>query len=268
MLKHHRLDLLLVLIALIQVGLLILPFIVPLPLSILTILLLLNVILIGTNYQCVAHNFIHNPFFKVPLLNGLFSILNSLCLGIPESMYKVHHMEHHRHNNNPEKDESSTFRHGKDGQQENILSYSVLGVLRTNLPFLYKTARKQSPLVVIELIALMYFIGSLVLINWKLGVLYLVGSYLFGQIFALWENYCEHNHADYSDRKRDSVSCYDSLYNLLWFNNGYHQEHHFSPQVHWTKIQTIRKALPEDRMIVKGCHLSNSFDLYRKEGKK
>jgi fatty acid desaturase len=51
-------------------------------------------LLICTNYQCVAHNVIHNPFFVNNRLNTLFSQLNSPLLGMPQSMYTVHHLNH------------------------------------------------------------------------------------------------------------------------------------------------------------------------------
>lgn len=259
MYKHHRLDAILSLISLLQISLLILPFVVDVSTSQLILLILINLFLIGTNYQCVAHNFIHNPFFKSTFLNQAFSVLNSLCLGIPESVYRIHHLEHHRHNNNPAKDESSTYRYGKNGEEENIFLYSTLGVMRTDLVSLYKTAMKQSSLVHVELLSLSLFIAGLSFLNWKLFLGYVLTSYVFGQVFALWENYCEHHHADFNDRKRDSVSCYNSIYNIVWFNNGYHQEHHFSPTIHWTKIPTVKEKLPSDRVIVGTCHLTNSF---------
>jgi len=223
------------------------------------LLIFFQVYLLGLNYKSVAHNFIQNPFFKSEFLNSSFSILNSLCLGVPQSLYRIHHLNHHRYNNHPEKDESSTFRHGKHGNEENIFSYSFLGVIRTDLVSLYKTASNKSPLVHIEFLSLILFIVFLAFNNWILFLSYVLTIYIFGQVFALWENYCEHHLADFSDRKRDSVSCYNPIYNFLWFNNGFHQEHHFSPQVHWTKIYSISDKLPKDRVITKYCHLLHSF---------
>ena len=259
MFKHQKRDGLLVGVMFIQLALIILPFLFELSLSSLVFLVIVNTFLIGTNYQCVAHNFIHNPFFKHTLINQIFSILNTLCIGIPQSIYKIHHLEHHRHNNNPAKDVSSTFKYGKNGKEENIFLYSTLGVLRTDMVALCKVARKQSLLINFEIISLSIFIAILCLLNWQLFIGYILTSYLFGQFFALWENYCEHNHANFNDRKRDSVSCYNSIYNLVWFNNGFHQEHHYSPTIHWTKIAEVKAKLPQDRKVVNFCHLSNSF---------
>ncbi len=257
--RYNAQDFIFVMITLIQVFLLVFPFWADLSFVSLFLLISLQVYLLGLNYQCIAHNFIHNPFFKSEFLNSSFSILNSLCLGVPQSLYRIHHLNHHRYNNHPEKDESSTFRHGKQGKEENIFRYSILGLLRTDLVSLYRTASKKSFLVHLEFASLVIFILFLVFKSWVLFLSYVLSIYLLGQIFALWENYCEHHLADFNDRKRDSVSCYNSLYNFLWFNNGFHQEHHFSPQVHWTQMASVREKLPSDRVITKYCHLYHSF---------
>ena len=249
----------LVLLALLQVALLVLPFVTPLSQGVLMSLVVINIFLVGTNYQCVSHNFIHLPFFKNNFLNQLFSIFNSVGIGIPQSAYRLHHLQHHRYNNQPEKDDSSTRKFSKDGKDENILTYSVLGVFRTDVPALVAEAFKKSPLVIWEILYLVGFLAALAFLNWKLFLVYIVPSILLGQMFSLWENYCEHHYADPYDRKRDSVSCYNEFYNWVWFNNGYHQEHHYSPQVHWTEIPKVKATLPDDRVIVKGCHLTNSF---------
>lgn len=259
MMKHSKLDFILVLLLFLQIAFLILPFVLPVKTPALWFLMFLNIILMGTNYQCIAHNFIHLPFFKHESVNKTFSVLNSLGLGLPQSLYRLHHLNHHRFNNNPDGDMSSIYLHGKNGKEENIFSYSLLGVVRTDLAGLYKKARKGSVLPLYETGILFLFLITLLIINWKLFVLYILPSYLGGQFFAVWENYCEHHLADFRDRKRDSVSCYNPVYNFVWFNNGYHQEHHFSPQVHWTRIKTVRSELPEDRIIARGCHLFHSF---------
>jgi fatty acid desaturase len=259
MFKHSKLDSLLVALLFLQLSILLLPFVVSLSTPLLVMLVLFNIFLMGTNFQCIAHNFIHLPFFSSRNLNTAFSMINSLGIGVPQTMYRAHHLNHHRYNNRPEEDESSTWRHGKDGKEENIFSYSLLGVLRTDMGTLYKQASRTSTMPRYEAALLLAFFGTLFFLNWKLALLYLVPSYLGGHIFALWENHCEHHRADPHDRKRDSVSCYNHLYNLIWFNNGYHQEHHYSPQVHWTKVPMVQSELPLDRVIVKGCHLTNSF---------
>jgi fatty acid desaturase len=258
MLKHSSKDSCFVFILLVQLALLVVPFVHHLSDAVLIFLIFMNIFLMGTNYQCVAHNFIHLPFFKSSFLNNLFSIFNSIGIGVPQSLYRLHQLNHHRHNNHPEFDASSTLRHGKNGKEENIASYSFLGVVRTDLVGLFKAASKHTKLPWVELGFLLFVLALALGVNSKLFLIYLLPSLILGQVFALWENYCEHHHANHLDRKRDSVSCYNPFYNWIWFNNGYHQEHHFSPQVHWAELPKVKDQLPADRVIVKGCHLTNS----------
>ena len=81
----------------------------------------------------------------------------------------------------------------------------------------------------------------------------------FGQAAALAENYLEHYGSVPGSRLTDSVSSYGAVYNLVWFNNGYHQEHHLKPQMHWTRVAEVRpEMLPEDRRrVVAGAHWFN-----------
>jgi fatty acid desaturase len=257
--KYSRYDYILVSLLMVQILVMLVPYFWQLSLPYLGLLILVNIILMGTNYQCIAHNFIHLPFFKSKVLNNVFSVINTLGLGVPQSIYRLHHLNHHRHNNHPDGDMSSTYRFGKNGKEENILTYSLLGIVRTDLTGLYQKASRSSSLPLWETLFLLAFLSGLAAVNWKLFLFYILPSYLGGQFFALWENYCEHHHALPQDRQRDSVSCYNPVYNYLWFNNGYHQEHHFSPQVHWRNIPKVRPELPPDRVIVKGCHLFNSL---------
>lgn len=251
-------DLWLVALALLQIVLLVLVFSGELSLGQNVVVAVASVLLIGTNYQCVSHNFLHLPFFRSKLLNDGFSIMNSICLGLPQSLYREHHLNHHRYNNDPEKDESSLYKFGTEGKEEGVLRYSFLGVFRTSLGVLFSRALKQNRrLVLLELAALlivfslMLQLNPLLFLGWYLPVWYL------GQVFALLENYGEHHGAALNDRKRDSVSCYNPVYNFLWFNNGYHQEHHYRPLVHWTQVPTVTAELPEDRKVVPYCHLAN-----------
>jgi fatty acid desaturase len=99
-----------------------------------------------------------------------------------------------------------------------------------------------------------------------IGILNLPGLVFFylpvwylGNAAAQAENYLEHHGAIPGNRKTDSVSSYGRLYNLIWFNNGYHQEHHYRPQLHWTRVPGLRALLPpeSDRRVVRGAHWFN-----------
>lgn len=268
---HSRLDGLLVLLALVQFAMLLY--------GVLTfgsvtwwhslVLGLISVFLMCTNFQCIAHNFIHNPFFQSRRLNGAFSVFNSLLIGGPQALYRLHHLHHHKYNNDapdPEtgttKDLSSTWRYSVwPGLEEGFLSYALLGYFRSDFGFLLRDARKRQVIrrVYGETAAVLAMVIAIGMIN-PLGlVLFYLPVWYLGNVTAQAENYLEHYGALPGDRKTDSVSSYGRLYNLIWFNNGYHQEHHYRPQTHWTRVPGVKDLLPpeSERRVVRGAHWFN-----------
>src|SRR5437660_11403240 len=55
-------------------------------------------LMINANINGVGHNFIHNAFFRSPLLNRLFSLSNSVACCFSQTYYNVVHMQHHKSN--------------------------------------------------------------------------------------------------------------------------------------------------------------------------
>jgi hypothetical protein len=47
------------------------------------------------NSNTIAHNFIHRPFFRRRLANEVFAACLSLLLGIPQALWREHHLAHH-----------------------------------------------------------------------------------------------------------------------------------------------------------------------------
>jgi hypothetical protein len=59
-------------------------------------------------------------------------------------------------------------------------------------------------------------------------VVYIPG-YLAGLALCAMQGYWEH-------AAGEPVSHYGRVYNFLFFNDGYHAEHHAAPRIHWTKL--------------------------------
>lgn len=203
----------------------------------------------------ITHNFLHTPFFKSTLLNRIFSTMNSMNLGLPQILYKYHHLNHHRHNNSLE-DPSSTYLFGKNNQQEHWISYSAFSLFRdgTQKAWAQTLQKKEGHLLAAEIIAVIIFWALLILINWRFFIFAYAPLFYFGWFLAHVENYFEHFKAKApADRFGNAVSFYPSWYNVLMFNEGYHQEHHISPQEHWTKRPETRNRFG-DQMVKAGAY--------------
>lgn len=255
---RHRADALLILLALLQLTLMgfAMNGVGRCPWWALVASALTLIFLICTNYQVVAHNFIHQKFFKSPALNALFAAINGLNLGVPSFLYHAHHVNHHQHNNGPD-DRSSTLRYGRGQKPESLLAYAFLSPLRTPLGTLFLESSSTHTRVR-QIFELSFFLVAVAAIGFWSGAgltFYLVVSYL-GQVLAAAENYWEHWEAVPGDRFKNAVSCYSGWYNRLWFNNGYHQEHHYRPSLHWTRVPEVRGELPPEteRPVVQGAH--------------
>jgi fatty acid desaturase len=268
---HSRLDGLLVLLAFVQFGLLVYGV-----LSCGSVTWgqslgvgLLSAFLIATNYMCIGHNFVHNPFFTSRRLNMAFSAFNSLLVGAPVTLHRIHHMQHHKYNNDapdPEtgttKDYTSTWRYGRPpGQEEGFLRYALLAHFRSDFSYLLREVKrlKRWGRLALESAALLAMLAVIALLN-PLGLIaFYFPLLLLGNIATHAQNYLEHHGATPGDRTTDSVSCYGRLYNLVWFNNGYHQEHHFRPQVHWSRLPQLTPLLPPatERCVVRWAHWFN-----------
>jgi len=233
--------------------------------------------LICFNSECITHCHNHTPIFRSKFLNKAFSVINTLALGEAVTINHVFHFNHHRYINDPIDPETgktgdwtSSYRLGKNGQEQPFIPYVLGMVLRYrfhrkdmhDVDEAFEADVKRRNLgsqIQIELIAQKVFLILLLWLNWRFFLFYYWPVWFVGSVAAWGFGYGEHWGAKPGDRKADSVSCYSSIYNFFMFNNGYHQEHHYRPEVHWTKIRQLRKdMLPEnERVVIAGWHLSN-----------
>ena len=47
------------------------------------------------NANTISHNFVHLPFFRSPVLNGVYAIYLTVLLSIPHSIWRERHLRHH-----------------------------------------------------------------------------------------------------------------------------------------------------------------------------
>jgi fatty acid desaturase len=87
--------------------------------------------------------------------------------------------------------------------------------------------------------------------DWRYLLFFYLPSYYLGWVLIYAHTYTMHYGAKPGNYYANSVSSYHRLYNWLFFNNGYHQEHHWDPKAHWTTMPRVRQEiLPQ--MIANG----------------
>lgn len=211
----------------------------------------LFVLLSWYNPMVSTHNFLHTPWFKSELINRLYTALNSINLGLPQILYHYHHLNHHQYSNDRKgpdgltKDFSSTFAYGKQGQPENVILYSALSLFRRGTIEMFHEVKRQGKMKQFwfELLTCTFGLIGYLLLSWRYFLFFYVPTFFFGWFLAHLENYYEHFGAIPENRYANTVSYYGRIYNILAFNEGYHQEHHLRPGEHWTKRPEVQKAL-------------------------
>ena len=205
------------------------------------------------NLQCVSHNFIHNPFFQSALLNRVYAVLETFAIGIPHMIYHHYHLNHHFGDNDMKgpdgstKDWSSIYRYSKTERAENFIKYIFVGFFRAELTPAWEVIKKHGPKhvgqLVAETIALFAMWGAMLWYDWQVFLGFYLTSFYFGWVLSYAEGYFEHYGCQPGNPFANSVSSYHRLYNLLWFNNGYHQEHHWDPKCHWTRMHDLHEEI-------------------------
>jgi fatty acid desaturase len=226
------------------------------PLWVMIILGLVYAMAINANINGVSHNFIHNPYFRAPLLNRLFGLVESVACCFSQTYYDVVHMQHHKGNSDKRNEEGETtdwisiYRHGHDDEAENVWSYTFLSFFRDNPAAINREMRKRGAVEArwgnIELGTFMVTLALMAFFNWRFICYFLPFMYL-GHCFSYLNGYYRHFGGNPDEPIAWGVSSYGKLYNWVFFNNGYHAEHHFRPKAHWTRMHAFHEQIREQQ---------------------
>ena len=118
---------------------------------------------------------------------------------------------------------------------------------------------------VVETVALAVLWLTMLAVNRRYFVFFYLPSFFWGWVLSYAEGYLEHFGARPGNPFANSVSSYNRLYNLLWFNNGYHQEHHWDPKMHWTRMKELSARIrpqmeANHTRILRGPHITGLIE--------
>ena len=245
------------------------------PLWLMLVMGFVYALMVNANINGVGHNFIHNPFFRSPLLNRLFGVTQSIACCFSQTYYDAVHMQHHK-GNSDRKDEHgdtidwlSIYRHSHDDEPENPWSYVFLSFFRDNPAAIGRELRKRGRAELIwgnlELAAFATTLFVMFLFNWRYVIFFFLPFFYLGHCFSYLNGYFRHYGADPDKPIAWGVSSYGKIYNWLFFYNGYHAEHHFRPKVHWTKMEAFHAQIAtmqkeEGVRVIKHAHMLGFLD--------
>lgn len=228
------------------------------------------------NIVVVSHLFTHAGWFTDSRLNAAASVLNSMNAGQSVQAYQFTHVRnHHRYTNDRRdsagttRDRSSTYRRGRDGEHEPVASYALGGAVESMVTRGYdliavrrlwrvhtkeevllslaakNAGRRSRELRQIQLdrAAHSLLLAAGVAISWQWTLLCYLPAFFVALTMVNVQNYYRHFGANPDELTANSVSHYARIYNLLTFNDGYHQEHHMAPGTHWSKMPQVRRRL-------------------------
>jgi fatty acid desaturase len=228
----------------------------------------LYAISISWNINGVSHNFLHNPYFNSQALNRAFSLVESLAIGFSQAFYTWVHNRHHSGNSDRPDDKGETidwlsiYRHGKNGQPEDVWGYAFKSFFRDDIKKLYQSLYKQSPanarFGIFELACLASMVAAMAWHDWKSLLVMVLFNYL-GNCLSSLNGYYEHLNGNPDMPIAWGVSSYNRIYNWLWFYNGYHAEHHFRPRTHWTAMRQLHEKIAQEQTAahvhtISTCH--------------
>jgi fatty acid desaturase len=193
--------------------------------------IVLAAIAMAYSLHIVFHEVVHRRFFRHPVTKLLSESAITALLGMPFNEYRQSHWRHHRYTNLLQ-DSTSTWKLTPAGPKpRNCFVYifvwpllapgslrALLDEARDGLQSRETINRVMSELVLVGLIHLFLFFYSM-----PLWLIYSSTVYLgWAGIAAV--NYIQHPPVEYGSGY--TTSFYSPTYNVIFYNNGLHFEHH------------------------------------------
>ncbi len=219
----------------------------------------------------IKHNHIHVPVFKNKILNIIYDHLLNILTGTSTSSVKIIHIVNHHFYNDNEQDWGKTSQAGKASLFASFIRYILI------TPFAFfkgKTAwvrqHKNHPLISYmrwESLFIIVIYTVLAFIDPVACLFTVIIPFIMTQLVLTAFNFLQHFECDTENEMNSSRNITGRLFNILYFNVGFHTVHHLYPKLHWSKIpdqfSTIKKDINSD-LIHRGFWSTMKYVVFHK----
>lgn len=196
-------------------------------------------------FTLMLHNTSHNAFYKkeVGFMNNYIPWFLGLFFGQSPKTYFGHHIGMHHAENNLPIDDSSTMKYQRDSFidfMKYYWSFIFLGILHLAQYFTFKKQTKNRTMVIrgeLFYFVLMFVLAYFFRIDAVLLLMFMPMMIIrFAMMAGNWGQHAFVDKRTPGSSFRNTISCINSPYNHLCFNDGHHIGHHLHPNQHWTDM--------------------------------
>tara|TARA_B110000037_G_C17128422_1_gene509708 strand:+ start:4250 stop:5344 length:1095 start_codon:yes stop_codon:yes gene_type:complete len=196
-------------------------------------------------FTLMLHNTSHNPFYKKEygFMNNYIPWFLGLFFGQSPKTYFGHHIGMHHAENNLPIDDSSTMKYQRDSFidfMKYYWSFIFLGIIHLAQYFTFRKQPKNRTMVVrgeLFYFALMIAFAYFFRVDAVLLLMFMPMMIIrFAMMAGNWGQHAFVDKRTPGSSFRNTISCINTPYNHLCFNDGHHIGHHLHPNQHWTDM--------------------------------
>ncbi len=222
----------------------------------------------GLMLHCTCHRLLFRK--EVNILNQYIPWVLAPFFGHSPETYYTHHIGMHHAENNMLEDESSTMPFQRDSLRDfgkYFVSFLFAGVYHLAM---YFSKKKRKQLLYRSVRGELLFIGFCIVmcfVNWQATLVVFILPFVIFRLIAMMGNWAQHAfvNPDCPDNPYgNSITCINTKYNHLCWNDGYHISHHLRPTMHWTEhpgyfLKTVDDYAKNEAIVFDGIHFLHVY---------